>query len=39
VWGFFLIFVPPAPWANVSYTTRNGEPRDGGGNDEKQVGR
>ncbi|XP_060853698.1 sodium/hydrogen exchanger 9B2-like isoform X1 [Rhopalosiphum padi] len=29
VWGFLLIFVPPAPWANVSFTARKDQQDDG----------
>lgn len=37
VWGFLLIFVPPAPWANVSYTTRKGPLQNNDQNREKQT--
>ncbi|XP_050056472.1 sodium/hydrogen exchanger 9B1-like isoform X3 [Aphis gossypii] len=37
VWGFLLIFVPPAPWANVSYTTRKGSLQNNDQNREKQA--
>jgi len=40
VWGFLLIFVPPAPWANVSFTARKDQQDDGKTFvDEEQVGR
>jgi len=35
VWGFVLMFVPPAPWANVYNTTQKDNNDD---NDENQVG-
>ncbi|XP_022174709.1 sodium/hydrogen exchanger 9B2-like isoform X2 [Myzus persicae] len=38
VWGFLLMFVPSAPWANVSYNTQKGK-HDDGENDEKQTDR
>ncbi|XP_025202540.1 sodium/hydrogen exchanger 9B2-like isoform X2 [Melanaphis sacchari] len=37
VWGFLLIFVPPAPWANVSYAVRKGQRKNDGRNDEEQA--
>jgi len=38
VWGLLLIFVPPAPWADVSYITRKGPLQNDNKNREKQVG-